>query len=58
MKEKNMSKTNQQGSYMSSRFPTEVVEIIPTGYGKCRFKRTIIPTDYGEDVESKEEKKK
>ena len=57
MKEKNMSKTNQQGSSMSSRFPTEVVEIIPTGYGKCRFKRTIIPTECGKDVESKEEKK-
>ena len=57
MKEKNMSKTNQQGSSMSSRLPTEVVEIITTGYGKCRFKRTIIPTEYGKDVESKEEKK-
>ena len=57
MKEKNMSKTNQQESSMCSRFPTEVVEIIPTAYGKCRFKRTIIPTEYGKDVESKEEKK-
>lgn len=57
MKEKNMSKTNQQGSSSSSRFPNEVIEIIPTGYGKCRFKRTIIPTDSGKDVESKEEKK-
>ena len=57
MKEKNMSKTNQQVSSMSSRFPTEVVEIIPTGYGKCRFKRSIIPTEYGYDVESKEDKK-
>lgn len=57
MKEKNMSKTNQQGSSMSSRFPTEVIEIVPTGYGKCRLKRTIIPTEYGKDVESKEEKK-
>ena len=57
MKERNMSKTNQQVSSMSSRFPTEVVDIIPTGYGKCRFRRTIIPTEYGKDVESKEEKK-
>ena len=57
MKEKNMSKTNPQESSMSSRFPTEVVEIIPTGYGKCRFKRTIIPTEYGRDVVSKEDKK-
>lgn len=57
MREKNMSKTNQQGSSLSSRFPTEVVEIIPTGYGKCRFKRTIIPTDHGKVVESKEGKK-
>ena len=57
MKERNMSKTNQQVSSMSSRFPTEVIEIIPTGYGKCRFKRTIIATEHGKDVESKEEKK-
>ena len=57
MKEKNMSKTNQQGSSMSSRFPTEVIEIVPTSYGKCRFKRTIIPNEYGKDVESKEGKK-
>ena len=57
MKERNMSKTNQQVSSMSSRFPTEVIEIIPTGYGKSRFKKTIIPTEYGKDVESKEEKK-
>ena len=57
MKEKNMSKTNQQGSSMSSRFPTEVVEIIPTGYGQCSIKRTIIPAECGKDVESKEGKK-
>ena len=57
MKEKNMFKTNQQENSMSSRFPTEVVEIIPTGYGKCRVKRTIIPAESGKEVESKEEKK-
>ena len=57
MKEKNMSKTNQQVSSMSSRFPNEVVEIIPTGYGKCRFKRTIIPAESLKKVESKEGKK-
>lgn len=57
MKEKNMSKTNQQGSSMSSRFPTEVIEIIPTGYGQCRYKRTIIPAECGKKVESKEGKK-
>ena len=57
MKEKNMSKTKQQESFMSSRFPTEVVEIIPTGYGKCRYKRTIIPAESGKEVESKEENK-
>ena len=57
MKEKNMSKTNQQGSSMSSRFPTEVIEIVPTGYGKCRYERTIIPAESRKKVESKEEKK-
>ena len=57
MKEKNMSKTNQQESSLSSRFPTEVVEIITTGYGKCRYKRTIIPAESGKEVESKEQKK-
>ena len=57
MIEKNMSKTNQQGSSMSSRFPTEIIEIIPTGYGKCRFKRKIIPGEIRKKVESKEEKK-
>lgn len=57
MKEKNMSKTNQQGSSMSSRFPTEIIEIIPTGYGQYRYKRTIIPAECGKKVESKEGKK-
>ena len=57
MKEKNMSKTNQQGSSSSSRFPTEVIEIVPTGYGKCRYKRRIIPAESGKEVESKEYKK-
>lgn len=57
MIERNMSKTKQQGSSMSSRFPTEVIEIVPTGYGKCRFKRTIIPTESRKKAESKEEKK-
>lgn len=57
MKEKNMSKTNQQVNFMSSRFSTEVIEIVPTGYGKCRYERTIIPADSRKKVESKEENK-
>ena len=57
MKEKNMSKTNQQGSSMSSRFPTEIIEIIPNGYGKCRFKRKNRPCEIRKKVETKEEKK-
>lgn len=54
MKERNMSKINQQVNSMSSRFPTEVIEIVPTGYGKFRYERTIIPADSRKKVESKE----
>lgn len=42
MKEKNMSKTNQQANSMSSKISTEVIELIPTGRWWSKVRRTII----------------